>query len=337
MKKSFLNLVCFATALLLAGCRTTIDNLTPIQLPKNSSHIYTMTMAVHIPSRDVVQQSLRPFIIIDGKRRPMKRSDFGRNIFVYDYRFPEQRNKVHYYYELEYDSSSGHEPVTKIERSQLFEFQISGRCVLSLDVYRGIPGTKVVLLGRGFQNDDRVIFEDKLAKTRVHSDHMIKFIVPCIEAEKNYHVTLQGSQGTLLLGDFFVDLAPIYASKESLHLHGKERQSIVFSVDYPVPTNGLMLDVTTDIPEDVVMPELMIPSEARSVESLISGNGYEASGHLFVEAKGYQSLTIPLGISGKAKEAPANTAVVDNFSEEENAFSSEMDNYTENDDIIVIE
>jgi hypothetical protein len=317
MKHRFWALWVGFSALFLSGCHTTIDNMTPPQLPQNSSHIYTMTMSVHIPSRDVIQQSLRPFIIIEGKRQAMKRSELGNHIFVYDYRMSRTCDKIRYYYEVEYDVSAGNKIVTKIERSQLYEFQITGRCVLSLDVYRGIPGTKVILLGRGFQDDDGVVFGDVLAETYVQNDHVIEFTVPAIEADKSYGLNLQGAGGTLCLGDFFVDLAPIYASENALHLCGEKRKSFTVSVDYPVPANGLILNITTDIPEDIVMPEVMIPGGACSVKVFLSGNHYEASGHLFIEALGYQQLIIPVTVQGETREPVGEESSDRNISEEE--------------------
>ncbi|MDR0445220.1 MAG: hypothetical protein LBG98_02985, partial [Puniceicoccales bacterium] len=135
MKNQHLDLFYLGVLFLLAGCRTTIDNLTPPQAPKNSSNIYTMTMAVHIPSRDrdAVRRNLRPFIIIDGKRQLMKGSELGQNIFVHDHRLSDQRNEVNYYYELEYDGDAGDKPTVRIEQSRLFSFQVSDRCISSLE------------------------------------------------------------------------------------------------------------------------------------------------------------------------------------------------------------
>jgi hypothetical protein len=345
MKNQYLGLFYLGTLCLLSGCRTTIDNLTPSQIPRNSSNIYTMTMLVHIPNRDryAAQQNLRPFIVIDGKRQLMKRSEPGQNIFAYDYRLSDQRNEVNYYYELEYDDNSTTKPVTKIEQSQLFKFQVSDRCVLSLEAYRGIPGTKVVILGRGFQSDDCVVFEDLSVKTRVHNDHMIKFMVPHMETNRNYRLTLQGSQGILSLGDFFIDPAPIYSSTYHLELHGEERQAITLSVPHRV-SNDLVLQVTTDIPEDIVMPEVLIPKGSRSVDVLISGNGYEASGKLFVEAPGHQLLEISVRVIGKRKEQERMdiSAFLPNaFNEAEDDFSSgssiDEDRSDDIDDTIVVE
>jgi len=324
--------------LLLSGCRVTIDNMTPSCLPQNSSDTYTMTMAVHVPEREVLAQSLRPFIVIDGKRQPMKRSELGRNIFVYDGRIPAPRDRVSYYYELEYEVASGRGTVTGMVRSRLYEFRISGRCALSLDVYRGIAGTRVVLLGRGFQGDDRVIFDDMLADTQIHSDHMLEFTVPPVEGDRNYHLTLQGSHGPLDLGDFFVDLAPIHASVDALLLRARERQSFSLCVDHPVPSNGLILDVTTDIPEDIVIPEVLIPGGSTSVEALISGNGHEASGHLFVEAKGYQPLVIPVQVIGKARRKAAMASPDQALAEADSVgFSSEGEAGADAGDMIVVE
>lgn len=340
MKNRFLKLSCLSALGLLSACRTTIDNLTPARLPQNSSHIYTMTMAVHVPSREVIPQSLRPFIVIDGKRQPMKRSELGDRIFVCDYRFSPQRDRAHYYYELEYDVCSGREVVTKTERSQLYEFQISNRCLLSLDACRGISGTKVVVLGRGFHRDDRVVFDDRLAETRVFNDHMMEFIVPPVEADRNYRLTLQGSGGSLDLGDFFVDPAPIYASPETLRLSGFERQSLAFRVDHPVPSSGLYLNVTTDIPEDIVMPEVSIPGGQCSAETQISGMGYRAQGSLFVTAPGYQLLLIPVNVEGRAKEAAVapEATVLESFPGETAPQASSIELSPHGDeDVIVIE
>jgi hypothetical protein len=88
-----------------------------------------------------------------------------------------------------------------------------------------------------------------------------------------------------------------------LHLCGEERQSFSVNVDYPVPANGLILNITTDIPEDIVMPEVVIPGGARSVEVLLSGNRYEASGHLFIEALGYQPLVLPVTVQGETRKS----------------------------------
>ncbi|MDR3143617.1 MAG: hypothetical protein LBT57_02070 [Puniceicoccales bacterium] len=340
MKNRFLKLSCLSTLLLLSACRTTIDNLTPARLPQNSSHVYTMTMAVHVPSRKIIPQSLRPFIVIDGKRQPMKRSELGKNIFVCDYRFPAWRDRAHYYYELEYDIPSVWELLTRTKRSRLYEFQISNRCLLSLDAYRGISGNKVAVLGRGFRSDDRVVFDDRLATTRVPNDHMMEFIVPPVEADRNYRLTLQGSGGSLNLGDFFVDPAPIYASPETLQLSGSERQDIAFRVDHPVPSSGLYLNVTTDIPEDIVMPEVAIPGGQCSVNTQISGMGYQAKGSLFIAAPGYQLLVIPVNVEGRAKETPAIPAAsaFAPFPEEATPQASSIDiDHRSDEDVIVIE
>jgi hypothetical protein len=238
---------------------------------------------------------------------------------------------------LEYDDGNENKPVIKIEQSQLFNFQVSNRCISSLEACRGISGTKVMLLGCGFQKDDRVVFGDISVETRVYDDRRAEFVVPCIEANRNYYLTLQGSQGRLPLGDFFIDPTPIDSSTRHLELHGKERQVFTLSVPYCVPTDLLLL-VTTDIPEDIVMPEVCIPKGSRSVDVFISGNEYEASGKLYVEAPGYQLLEVPVHVVGKAKEQVSISGCLPNtFPEAEDGSSSGNDEDGFDDDAIVIE
>jgi hypothetical protein len=152
-------------------------------------------------------------------------------------------------------------------------------------------------------------------------------------------LTLQGPQGELPLGDFFIDSTPIDSSTYHLELRGEERQAFRLSVPYRVPTDLLLL-VTTDIPEDIVMPEVCIPKGSRFVDVLISGNGYEASGKLYVEAPGYQLLEIPVHVIGKPKEqADISKFLPNTFSNVEAASSFESGNEegVSDDDTIVIE
>ena len=54
-------------------------------------------------------------------------------------------------------------------------------------------------------------------------------------------------------------------------------------------------DLTTDIPNSIIMPEVLIPEGARTVSATIEGDKV-GSGHLYINAKGLPELVIPVTI-----------------------------------------
>lgn len=74
-----------------------------------------------------------------------------------------------------------------------------------------------------------------------------------------------------------------------------QRQAIAFSINGYAPTGGLYVKVTTNAPESVIMPEVIIPEGARTVNVTIEG-GSAGSGKLFIEALGYEEVIIPITV-----------------------------------------
>ncbi len=70
---------------------------------------------------------------------------------------------------------------------------------------------------------------------------------------------------------------------------------LVFSVNATAPEGGLYIDVTTDSPESIVMPEVIIPQGARSVNVPVEA-GSAGSGRLFIEMSGYNKVTVPVTV-----------------------------------------
>ena len=72
--------------LALVGCSDmTLSNLTPQRVPQNPSGIYTITMKPSLRDATIIQDSIMPYIVIDGTKHPMKKSSMGANIFEYEY------------------------------------------------------------------------------------------------------------------------------------------------------------------------------------------------------------------------------------------------------------
>ena len=74
-----------------------------------------------------------------------------------------------------------------------------------------------------------------------------------------------------------------------------QRQAIAFSIDGAAPRDGLLVNVTTNIPNSVIMPEVIIPEGARTVNVTVQG-GAAGSGKLFIEALGYEEVVVPITI-----------------------------------------
>ena len=61
---------------------------------------------------------------------------------------------------------------------------------------------------------------------------------------------------------------------------------------------GLLLDLTTDVPESVIMPEILVPQGQTSVTINVQG-GRPGSGSLFLKGYGAGELSVPITVSAK--------------------------------------
>jgi hypothetical protein len=75
-----------------------------------------------------------------------------------------------------------------------------------------------------------------------------------------------------------------------------ERQTLTFTVPNPAPAGGTLLDVTTDIPESVIMPEVIILQGQTSITVTVEG-GRPGTGNLFLKGFSSGELTIPTTVS----------------------------------------
>ena len=57
----------------------------------------------------------------------------------------------------------------------------------------------------------------------------------------------------------------VSCSPSALTLRQGEQQALTFTIPSPAPAGGMLIDVRTDIPESVIMPEVMVPANATSV------------------------------------------------------------------------
>jgi hypothetical protein len=285
---------CGAATALLAGCNAvTLTNLTSSALPENPSQIYTFTLRVVKNFDNVPDDSLSAQIVLDGQTYPMKRSSFSTGVFEFEYQLPPGRDEIAYYYLVQYGSPPPSETYTDV-----MHVKIERRYVLSLEDNRGPVGASVGVLGRGFTTQDVIALDGSPARTVYASTTSLTFFVPPLPSDRNYQVTLNGAAGNSPVGTFHVDPTSVTVAPASLVLAPGEKQTLTFTLSNPAPEGGILLDVTTDVPESVIMPEVIVPQGELSVAVTIQG-GKPGNGSLFLKGYGTGDVVVPVTVSGK--------------------------------------
>ncbi|MCC5789768.1 MAG: cell surface protein [Opitutales bacterium] len=298
VKKLIILLSSLLSLAFLSGCDDVVLNdLTPSAMPENPSGIYTITLEVDRANSSVHRDSIEPSIVIDGQIYPMERSRLGSDIWEFDYRLPQGRRDASYYFQAEYvlEPRKGF-PRTKETASSVKSLRIVSRYAMSLESHRAPVGTKVGLVGRGFRSGDEIMVGDLTAETIYHGPNSLSFYVPMLEPGQNYPVMLIDGNRSMRAGVLRVDGAQMRVTPSSLSFAAGESRNLVFTLHQEAPPGGLRIPVTTDIPDSVIMPEVMVPGGARTVNVRVTGDR-KASGSLFVEAPGFDEIEIPVQIN----------------------------------------
>lgn len=298
-RKILLSLAAALTLALLAGCETVmLTNLTPASMPENPSQIYTFTLRVTPRSNTVSQASVLPHLVVDGQSFEMKRSAFGEGLFEFEYQLPAGRDEVAYYFLVTYDVEGNNVTSHNEAYTEVAHTKVARRYVLSLEANRGPVGSRISVLGRGFSPQDVVYLSGVPARTVCESPNALSFFVPPLEAGKNYKVALNGAPGYAPVGEFHIDPSTLTVSPTSLTLRTGGRQTLTFSIANPAPPGGTLLDIATDVPESVIMPEVIVPQGQTSVTVTVEG-GKPGTGSLFLKGFGAGETSVPVTVSAK--------------------------------------
>ena len=279
----------------LTGCDVGITNLTPSVLPENPSQIYTISTRVKPTGVNIVPGSLTVRIIIDGQGFPMRKSPLGADIYEFDYQLPAGRAEIAYYFLVNYKFENQGIISAREEFTDVIRSKIVGRYVLSLETNRGPVGARVSVLGRGFTAQDNVTFDGTPARTVYESPTSLSFFVPAVDAGRNYKVEIASANGNSPVGTFRVDSSGLSVSPTELSLSRGQTQTVTFTLPNPAPTGGLLLDVTTDAPESVIMPEVVVPAGSTTASVDVKG-GKPGSGSLFLKGFGSGEITVPVTV-----------------------------------------
>ncbi|MBC2603325.1 IPT/TIG domain-containing protein [Puniceicoccus vermicola] len=244
----------------------------------------------------VRKSTLQGNIVIDGETLPMERNPADPNLFDFDYVMPDDQSEAAFYFILNYNVLGGSKEKPKQSISKLYTFQLVNKYVIQLQVDRAPVGRPVTVLGRRFFRSDKIVIGGVEAETRFKSDNEIEFLVPPLPAGESYFVQLQTDGRMVPIGNFMIDLSLLKVAPKSLAFASGETAVLVFSVDFDAPAGGLAVRITTDIPQSVIMPEVIIPGGSRSVSVAIEG-GRPGQGALFADVPGMKEVTIPISVT----------------------------------------
>ncbi|MDR1433527.1 MAG: hypothetical protein LBI61_04335 [Puniceicoccales bacterium] len=250
-------------------------------------------MSIAPSGRELVTDDCSARIVINGEVHRMNRS--GPREYVYNYKRGTGPHKASYYYELDYVEKQHGHARSKFERSKLYDLVIANRYAIGFESNRGIPGSQCTLIGRGFEEGDCVEIGSVRCRTTFNSQNSLSFTVPMLSASGKHHARLVSDNGDIGLGNFTIDPMNFCANLSRIDLASGEKQALVICTDFPAPEGGIAIDVTTTIPDSVIMRDIFIPAGARSATAVVRG-GISGSGMLYLTAGGFEELRIPVEV-----------------------------------------
>ncbi len=298
-RKILLGLGATVALALLSGCDSVVlTNLTPSSLPENPSQIYTITLRVTPKIQTIAPGSMKATIIIDGQNYEMKKSSLADGLYEFDYQLPAGRDELAYYFLVNYETENSGSRNPHDAYTELTHAHIVHRYVLALEVNRGPVGARVSVLGRGFTPQDIIYFDSTPTRTVFESPNALSFFVPALDSNRNYAVMLGSTAGNSPVGTFRIDGSNLSVSPSSLTMRAGEKQAVTFTVPNAAPPGGLLLDITTDVPASVIMPEVVVPQGQTSVTVTVE-SGKPGNGSLFLKGYGSGEVTIPVSVTAK--------------------------------------
>ncbi len=288
-------------SLFLVGCGTKFNNLVDERIPQNASDIYTFSFHASTRMTNVIKGTEQAYLVINGEKLPMQKAPGDRLLFTYDYKFPAGVNEVRYYYELHFDYNNAGITRSTVTYSthenygRPYTARLINRYPIQLVSNRGRVGDSIALVGSGFTEMDVVRIGPERAQTNFRSPNAIDFVVPALDPNRSYPVVLETATGDLETGSFRVDEGSLTISPASLTLTSGDVAQLSFRIDGQAPAGGYRINVTTDVPTSVIIPEVMIPAGSSSAAVIIEG-GAAGAGTLYVEAPGYGTREIPVTV-----------------------------------------
>jgi len=287
-----------ASLWLISGCRQpSFINLTSKNISQNPSGIYTLQTELEVQDRGVKMETLEVYAVVGGERLVMVQDELNPELWSCDYKLPAGFDEATYYYEAKYSSvlDNGNIAQRKVN-SVLQVFRLENRYVGNLASYRGPVGAEIAVQGRGLTKYDVIQVGENDTTTRYLSENELRFVVPALPSGLDYTVKLVGgAHGALEIGNFRIDESRLGVSPNSLEIQSGDSATLLFKIDYEAPVGGLPIDVKTNIPNSVIMPEAIISEGDMTVNIPIKG-GEPGEGKLVINAPGFEGAEVQIKV-----------------------------------------
>jgi hypothetical protein len=272
-------------------------NLTSKNVSQNPSGIYTLQTEIEVQDRGVKIDTLEVFAVVGGEKLVMVQDDLNPELWSCDYKLPTGFDEATYYYEANYASvlDNGNVANRRVT-SDLQVFRLENRYVGNLASYRGPVGAEIAVQGRGLTKYDVIKVGEQDASTRYLSENELRFVVPALPSGIDYPVKLSGgAHGALDIGNFRVDESRLKVSPSSLEIQSGDTATLLFKIDYEAPAGGLPIDVKTNIPNSIIMPEAVIAEGDLTVNIPVQGSE-AGEGKLVINAPGFEGAEVSVKV-----------------------------------------
>jgi hypothetical protein len=137
----------------------------------------------------------------------------------------------------------------------------------------------------------------KKPQTRYLSENELRFTVPSLPA---WNLDYSGptnwwSSRALDIGNFRIDESTLGVVPGSLEIQSGDSATLLFKIDFEAPVGGIPIDIKTNIPASVIMPEAFIAAGDKTGKYSVRG-GEPGEGKMIVTASGYEPIEIPVKV-----------------------------------------
>jgi len=287
-----------ASLFLTLGCkRPSFINLTSTNISQNPSGIYTLQTEVDLQDRKIKSDSIEVLLVVGGESYPMVKDPINPALWSCDYKLPSGFDEATYYFQANYISQRDNgSDVERSLKSDLQVFRLENRYVGNLAAYRGPVGVEIAVQGRGLTKYDAITIGGEKTATRYLSENELRFTIPALPSGVDYPVQLIGGpHGALDIGNFRIDESILSVVPNTLEIQSGDTATLLFKIDFEAPQGGLPIDIKTNVPASVIMPEAFINQGDKTVNVPVRG-GEPGEGKLIVSASGYEPVEIPVKV-----------------------------------------